>query len=88
MDKKHKFGMKLTAKMIILFLIIIFVPTIAAVMVFLGFGYHENIDIFHELSKEGIMIGEMVGRSFLKHFNVIMIAVLIVTSVIITSWIK
>ena len=46
MDKKHKFGMKLTAKMIILFLIIIFVPTIAAVMVFLGFGYHENIDIF------------------------------------------
>ena len=88
MDKKHKFGMKLTAKMIILFLIIIFVPTIAAVMVFLGFGYHENIDIFHELSKEGIMIGEMVGRSFLKHFTVIMIAVLIVTSVIITSWIK
>ncbi|NDO49500.1 HAMP domain-containing histidine kinase [Lachnospiraceae bacterium MD335] len=80
--------MKLTAKMIILFLIIIFVPTIAAVMVFLGFGYHENIDIFHELSKEGIMIGEMVGRSFLKHFTVIMIAVLIVTSVIITSWIK
>ncbi len=88
MDKKHKFGMKLTAKMIILFLIIIFVPTIAAVMVFLGFGYHENIDILHELSKEGIMIGEMVGRSFLKHFTVIMIAVLIVTSVIITSWIK
>ena len=88
MDKKHKFGMKLTAKMIILFLIIIFVPTIAAVMVFLGFGYHENIDIFHELSKVGIMIGEMVGRSFLKHFTVIMIAVLIVTSVIITSWIK
>ena len=88
MDKKHKFGMKLTAKMIILFLIIMFVPTIAAVMVFLGFGYHENIDIFHELSKEGIMIGEMVGRSFLKHFTVIMIAVLIVTSVIITSWIK
>lgn len=34
------------------------------------------------------MIGEMVGRSFLKHFTVIMIAVLIVTSVIITSWIK
>lgn len=88
MDKKHKFGMKLTAKMIILFLIIIFVPTIAAIMVFLGFGYHENIDILHELSKEGIMIGEMVGRSFLKHFTIIMIAVLIVTSVIITSWIK
>ena len=80
--------MKLTAKLIILFLIIIFVPTIAAVMVFLGFGYHENIDILHELTKEGIMIGEMVGRSFLKHFTMIMIAVLIVTSVIITSWIK
>ncbi|MDE7205840.1 MAG: HAMP domain-containing histidine kinase [Lachnospiraceae bacterium] len=80
--------MKLTAKLIILFLIIIFVPTIAAVMVFLGFGYHENIDILHELSEEGIMIGEMVGRNFLKHFTMIMIAVLIVTSVIITSWIK
>lgn len=88
MEKKHKSGMKLTAKLIILFLIIIFVPTIAAVMVFLGFGYHENIDILHELTKEGIMIGEMVGRSFLKHFTMIMIAVLIVTSVIITSWIK
>ena len=88
MEKKHRFGMKLTAKLIILFLIIIFVPTIAAVMVFLGFGYHENIDILHELSEEGIMIGEMVGRNFLKHFTMIMIAVLIVTSVIITSWIK
>lgn len=88
MEKKHKFGMKLTAKMIMLFLIIIFVPTIAAVMVFVGFGYHENIDIIHELSNEGIMIGEIVGRSFLKHFTIIMIAVLIITSIIITSWIK
>lgn len=88
MEKKRKSGIKLTAKMIILFLVIIFVPTIAAAMVFLGFGYHENIDIIHELSEEGIMIGEMVGRNFLKHFTIIMIAVLAITSVIITSWIK
>lgn len=88
MEKRRKSGIKLTAKMIILFLVIIFVPTIAAAMVFLGFGYHENIDIIHELSEEGIMIGEMVGRNFLKHFTIIMIAVLAITSVIITSWIK
>ena len=88
MEKKRKSNFKLTTKLIILFLTIIFVPTIAGVMVFLGFGYHENIDIIHELAAEGIMIGGLASRSFLKHFTVIMIITLIVTSIIITFWIK
>ena len=88
MEKKRKSSVKLTTKMLILFLTIIFVPTIAGVMVFLGFGYHENIDIIHELAAEGIMIGGLASRSFLKHFTLIMIATLILTSIIITFWIK
>lgn len=88
MEKKRKSSTKLMTKMIILFLTIIFVPTIAGVMVFLGFGYHENIDILHELSAEDIMIGGLASRSFIKHFTIIMIFILIMTSIIITSWIK
>ncbi len=88
MEKKRKSSVKLMTKMIILFLTIIFVPTIAGVMVFLGFGYHENIDILHELAAEGIMIGGLASRSFLKHFTMIMVVILVVTSIIITSWIK
>lgn len=88
MEKKRKSSVKLMTKMIILFLTIIFVPTIAGVMVFLGFGYHENIDILHELSAEGIMIGGLASRSFIKHFTIIMIIILIMTSIIITFWIK
>ena len=88
MEKKRKLSVKLTTKMLILFLTIIFVPTIAGVMAFLGFGYHENIDILHELQAEGIMIGGLASRSFLKHFTLIMIATLILTSIIITFWIK
>ena len=88
MEKKRKISVKLTTKMLILFLTIIFVPTIAGVMVFLGFGYHENIDIIHELAAEGIMIGGLASRSFLKHFTLIMIATLILTSIIITFWVK
>ncbi len=88
MEKKRKSNVKLMTKMIILFLTIIFVPTIAGVMVFLGFGYHENIDIIHELAAEGIMIGGLASRSFLKHFTFIMIIILIMTSIIITFWIK
>ena len=55
MEKKRKSNVKLMTKMIILFLTIIFVPTIAGVMVFLGFGYHENIDIIHELAARSKM---------------------------------
>jgi len=88
MEKKHKSGMKLMTKMIILFLTIIFVPTIAATTVFLGFGYHENIDILQELSKEDIMIGGLIGRNFLKSFTISMILILVVTSIIVTFWIK
>ena len=43
--------MKLKNKMMVLFLTIILVPLIFAIAAFLGFGYHENIDILHELTK-------------------------------------
>lgn len=88
MKKKRKAEMKLTTKMIILFFAIIFVPAIVALVAFLGFGYHENINILHELSKEDIMIGKMVSRSFLKTFVMIMMFTLVITSVIITAWMR
>lgn len=88
MKKKRKAKMKLTTKMIILFFAIIFVPAIMALVAFLGFSYHENINILHELSKEDIMIGKMVSRSFLQTFAMIMMFTLVITSVIITVWMR
>lgn len=88
MKKKHKVGMKLTTKMIILLFAIIFVPMIAGMIIFLGFGYHENIDILHELSKEDIMIGKMVSRRFLKSFAMIMMFTLVIMSITITAWMR
>lgn len=88
MEKKRRAGMNLTAKLMIIFLVIIFIPTIAGVATLLGFAHHENINIVHELSKEGIMIGRMVSRTFLWCFAAIMLIVLIVTSLIITGWIR
>lgn len=88
MKKKQKVGMKLTTKMIILFFAIILVPMIAGMMIFLGFGYHENINILHELSKEDIMIGKMVSRRFLKSFAMIMMFTLVITSITITAWMR
>lgn len=87
MKRRHA-GMNMTAKMIILFFAIILVPMIAGVMIFFGFGYHENINILHELSKEDLMIGKMVSRSFLRYFVIIMMSILIVTSLIITAWLR
>lgn len=88
MKKKHRAGMKLTTKMIILFFAIIFVPMIAGMIILLGFGYHENINILHELSKEDIMIGKMVSRRFLKSFAMIMMFTLVITSITITAWMR
>lgn len=88
MEDKRRTGMNLTAKLMIIFFAIIFIPMIAGVATLLGFAYHENINIVHELSKEDIMIGRMISRTFLLFFAVTMLFILVVTSFIITSWIR
>ena len=47
----RKTHIKLKTKMMILFLAIIIVPLLCGIMVFVGYGYYENIDMLHELSK-------------------------------------
>ena len=85
---KWKMHMKLKAKLTILFLAIIFVPLLCGTMAFLGFGYHENIDMIHELTKEDIMIGAMINNNFMKYLVIAMAATLIITSSLITAWIN
>ncbi|MDE7031239.1 MAG: HAMP domain-containing histidine kinase [Lachnospiraceae bacterium] len=80
--------MKLKTKMMILFLAIILVPLMCTVLVFLGFGYYENIDMLQELSKKDIMIGAIVNRRLLKYMLVAMSAILIFTSAVITAWLN
>ncbi|MDE5824568.1 MAG: two-component sensor histidine kinase, partial [Lachnospiraceae bacterium] len=79
---------KLKTKMMILFLAIILVPLVCGVMVFMGYGYYENIDMLHELSKKDIMVGAMVNRRLLKHMLTAMVIILILTSAIITAWLN
>ena len=85
---KWKMHMKLKAKLTILFLAIIFVPLLCGTMAFLGFGYHENIDMIHELTKEDIMIGAMINKNFMKYLVIAMAVTLIITSSLITAWIN
>ena len=85
---KWKMHMKLKAKLTILFLAIIFVPLLCGTMAFLGFGYHENIDMIHELTKEDIMIGAMINKRFMKYLVIAMAVTLIITSSLITAWIN
>ena len=84
----RKTHIKLKTKMMILFLAIILVPLVCGVMVFMGYGYYENIDILHELSKKGIMIGAIVNRRLLQYMVVAMVIILILTSGIITAWLN
>ena len=85
---KWKVHMKLKAKLTVLFLAIILVPLICGTMAFLGFGYHENIDMIHELTKEDIMIGAMINKRFMKYLVIAMAVTLIITSSLITAWIN
>ena len=85
---KWKMHMKLKAKLTVLFLTIILVPLLCGTMAFLGFGYHENIDMIHELTKEDIMIGAMINKNFMKYLVIAMAATLIITSSLITAWIN
>ncbi|MBQ2257498.1 MAG: HAMP domain-containing histidine kinase [Lachnospiraceae bacterium] len=80
--------MKLKAKLTVLFLTIILVPLLCGTMAFLGFGYHENIDMIHELTKEDIMIGAMINKRFMKYLVIAMAVTLIITSSLITAWIN
>ena len=84
----RKTHIKLKTKMMILFLAIILVPLVCGVMVFMGYGYYENIDILHELSKKDIMIGAIVNRRLLQYMVVAMVIILILTSGIITAWLN
>ncbi|MDE6621237.1 MAG: HAMP domain-containing histidine kinase [Lachnospiraceae bacterium] len=79
---------KLKTKMMILFLAIILVPLLCGIMVFMGYGYYENIDMLHELSKKDIMIGAIVNRRLMKHMVIAMVVILILTSGIITAWLN
>ena len=84
----RKMHIKLKTKMMILFLAIILVPLLCGITVFMGYGYYENIDILHELSKKDIMIGAMVNRRLLQYMVVAMVVILILTSGIITAWLN
>lgn len=80
--------MKLKTKMYILFLTIVFVPLIFFGAAFLGIGYHENINVLHELTKEDLMIGAMINKSFLLYLVIAMVVILILTSGLITVWVN
>ncbi len=79
---------KLKTKMMILFLAIILVPLTCGIIVFFGYGYYENIDVIRELNKNEIMIGAMINRRLMKYLVVAMVAILIITSAIITAWLN
>lgn len=80
--------MKLKAKMMVLFLSIILVPVIFGTVAIFGFGYHENVDVIEELTKQDIMIGAMISKRFMAFLAVAMVLILIATSAIITAWVN
>lgn len=80
--------MKLKSKMMMLFFTIILVPLTFGAVAFFGFGYHENIDMIHELSKTDIMLGAMINKRFMRYLVVVMVIILIMTSALITAWIN
>ncbi len=80
--------MKLKTKMGILFVTIVFVPLILFLMAFVGIGYHENIDIIGELTKEDIMIGAMINKRLMGNLIISMIVILILVGTLITAWVN
>lgn len=80
--------MKLKTKMTLLFLTIIFVPLLFFVAAFLGIGYHENVNVIHELTKEDVMIGAMISKRFMGYLVLAMAVILILTSALITAWVN
>lgn len=80
--------MKLKTKMTLLFLTIIFVPLLFFAAAFLGIGYHENVNVIHELTKEDVMIGAMISKRFMGYLVLAMAVILILTSALITVWVN
>ena len=80
--------MKLKTKMTLLFLTIIFVPLLFFAAAFLGIGYHENVNVIHELTKEDVMIGAMISTRFMGYLVLAMAVILILTSALITAWVN
>ncbi len=80
--------MKLKTKMTLLFLAIIFVPMLFLSAAFLGIGYHENVNVIHELTKEDVMIGAMISKRFMGYLVLAMAVILIFTSALITAWVN
>lgn len=80
--------MKLKSKIVVLFLAVILVPVIFGTLAFMGFGYHEKLDMIHEFNKDDIMIGTMVSKRFLRFFVAAMVMILILTSALVTMWIN
>ena len=74
--------------MTLLFLTIIFVPLLFFVAAFLGIGYHENVNVIHELTKEDVMIGAMISKRFMGYLVLAMAVILILTSALITAWVN
>ena len=80
--------MKLKTKMTLLFLTIIFVPLLFFAAAFLGIGYHENVNVIHELTKEDVMLGAMISKRFMGYLVLAMAVILILTSALITAWVN
>ena len=74
--------------MTLLFLTIIFVPLLFFAAAFLGIGYHENVNVIHELTKEDVMIGAMISKRFMGYLVLAMVVILILTSALITAWVN
>lgn len=85
---KKKSQMKLRSKLLVLFLAIILVPLVCTVAVFVGFGYHENIDLLLELGKEDVMVGAIINRRLMQDLVLAMMLVLLLTSSLIIVWIN
>jgi signal transduction histidine kinase len=86
MNKKH--CVKFKFKMLIIFLAIIIVPLLFGTIVFFGFGYHENVNMLHELTNRDKMIGAMISRRFMKYLVLTTLFILIVISAVVIAWIN
>jgi len=80
--------MKLKTKMTLLFLAIVLIPLIFFSAAFLGIGYHENVDVIQELTKEDVMIGAMISKRFMRYLILAMVVILLLTSILITAWVN
>jgi signal transduction histidine kinase len=80
--------MKFRFKMLIIFLAIIIVPLLFGAIFFFGFGYHENINMLHELTNQDKMIGAMISRQFMRYLVITTLIILVIISAVVTAWIN